>query len=142
LDELSKWALLWVGGDVGNYEKVRYLYGDDVAETFLAAEALRRLLPKSLGEFEYFHVFIPETLFEDNHCENYRLLIRAKAGCNGLRLFVKLKDYEDATKPDNGVCELAELLEERGSCSVVPHPGRGRPLVLKEYNDPNRCGDA
>ncbi|HID40680.1 MAG TPA: hypothetical protein EYP33_00800, partial [Pyrodictium sp.] len=115
-------ALVWIAGDVTGYSLVNYATPDGKLYTsFVSAAALAEATqPSRLA------VIVPETLFEDNHCGSYRLLLEAKAGANGRQLLVQRgSKTEDATTRD----KLAEKLLARGfDCYVAPHPGVAAPL--------------
>jgi len=115
-------TLAWMAGDVAGYSLVKYATPDGKLHTsFVSAAALAEATrPGRLA------VIVPETLFEDNHCGSYRLLLEAKAGVGGRRLLVHGGGGTlDATTRD----ELAERLLAQGfDCYVVPHPGVAAPL--------------
>lgn len=115
-------VLVWLAGDVSQYVLVNYeLPGLEKKETFTSVAYLAHALkPRKLV------VLVPETLFEDKHCENYRLLLKAKSGFEGYRLFKKGLG-EDITIEDKLV---HKLLQEGFECYVVPHPGIAMPLKL------------
>jgi len=126
----KRWALVWLGGAATGYEPVTYRLGGQRARSVLAAAALNKLLAAETGGFEKRLVLVPETLFAENHCGMYRLLLEAKTGYKGKRLVrPKRGGPEDITRPD----ELAQQLLEQGfDCRVVPHPGAASPIVLEQ----------
>ncbi|MEB3861443.1 MAG: hypothetical protein GSR84_04395 [Desulfurococcales archaeon] len=133
-----KKALIWLGGDVSGYELVTYRLGEAKSTSFLGAAALRILYN---GDIDKLIAVVPETLFEDGHCGNYKLLVEAKSGYRGLRLVKRTPRGErDITIVDSSV---HELLEQGIECITTPHPGvagplrldRGEGKVLVEYGE-------
>ncbi|MCE4601574.1 MAG: hypothetical protein F7C08_03205 [Desulfurococcales archaeon] len=126
----EKQVLIWMGGDVSGYELVTYRLGDKRGTSFLAAAALRALYN---GNIDRLIVIVPETLFEDSHCKNYKLLLEAKSGYRGLRLAKRAPRGErDVTIVDSSVYEL---LEHGIECVTTPHPGVAGPLRLNRGED-------
>ncbi|ABO08704.1 TM1812 family CRISPR-associated protein [Pyrobaculum calidifontis] len=113
-------ALVWLGGDVSQYRQVTYVVDGSEYRSFISAAALARA--KSPAKLA---VIVPETLFEEGHCESYRKLLEAKSRYGGRRLFARESDsFEDAA--------VHELLRRGFDCYVVPHPGIASPLRLVE----------
>jgi len=126
----KRWALVWLGGAATGYEPVTYRLGGEAVESVLAAAALNKLLAGEAGGFEERLVLVPETLFEENRCGMYRLLLEAKTGYRDRRLKVSMGgELRDVTQPDR---LTHELLEQGFGCVEVPHPGVASPLILEE----------
>jgi len=118
-------ALVWLGGDVSQYHQVAYVIDGAEYKSFVSAAALAKA--KSPAKLA---VIVPETLFEEGHCESYRRLLEAKSRRGGRRLLaLRRGNWEDVSVEDAAV---HELLGKGFDCYVVPHPGIASPLRLVE----------
>ncbi len=129
---VAKSALVWCAGNVAEYSSVIYRIGDTQIRSFLTASALYAVYRP-----DYLLVLIPETLFEEDHPRQYRLLVSAKAGIeqNGIeyRLCVRRRredgseELRDVTVKDYSgeVLDFIAKLQQDDYTNlvVVPHPG-------------------
>ncbi len=124
----SKSILIWIGGDITQYKHVTYVINGSRYTSFISAAALAEALnPDKLV------VLVPETLFEDRHCESYRRLLEAKSGFDGWQLDVCAREGSKSTIVGDEL--VRKLLRKGFECYVVPHSGIATPLKLDVFHE-------
>jgi len=113
-------ALVWCAGDVTNYIPLTYKVNEKEVKTSLAPAALNEV-----NDYDSLITIIPETLFIENHEENYKLLLKAKSHYEGYYL---TKGYSGEDK------YIHKLLEKGFKAYKVVHPGIARPFKVKIEN--------
>lgn len=113
-------ALVWCAGDVTNYIPLTYKVNEKEVKTSLAPAALNEV-----NNYNSLITIIPETLFIENHEENYKLLLKAKSHYEGYYL---TKGYSGEDK------YIHKLLEKGFKAYKVVHPGIARPFKVKIEN--------
>ncbi len=121
--------LIWCAGDISRYELVNYVIDGRMFRSFLSPAALYEYVRP-----QYLMVFIPEILFDKEHEEMYKVLIKAKAGFvnNGVRyrLFIDNKEYtiNERVHMDDFIKDLED--SSKTTLVKIPHPGKASALSL------------
>jgi len=123
LVSLVKKVLVWNAGNILQYEPVNYRFNSLTINTFLAPAALY-----AINNYDICICLVPSTLFTRDHVENYKLVLKAKAGYKNLQLIYRGKNQ---TKHDEYVCSLVDKI--RGY--LIPHGGIAKALDVTIQDD-------